>query len=169
MNDLRSRIKKYKTTSIFFLVLFLSSCGFHLRGTIDVPKWLNNVAVISKNGDQQLTMLLHSLLEGYKIQVNQDPAQASYWLIVNNSQIKEQIISIGASTNPRQYQLTLTIEFLLQARTGKIIKPTQIVVVQRPLIMNNDRILGSNDEKSVLINEMRQEAAIQIINRLNYK
>ena len=146
----------------------LSACGFHLRGAIDIPDWLNHIAIISNDGNKQLAQSLQAQLEGYKIQVSDDPAHAKYWLIINSSNLNQHIISIGASTNPRQYQLIMTIEFLLQTREGQIIKPPRQVTVTRQLTVNNNRILGSNEEEEVLVSEMRQDAIIQIINRLTH-
>ncbi|MCL9684626.1 LPS assembly lipoprotein LptE [Legionella maioricensis] len=151
------------------LALLLSACGFHLRGLIDVPEWLNNVSIISKDGNKELVSLLKSQLEGYKVEVNPEPALAKYWLIINKTTFQQQIVSVGASTNPRQYQLILTIEFMLQTSKGQIIKAPRFVAVSRQLTVNNDRILGSNEEETVLISEMRREAVIQIINRLSRK
>lgn len=153
----------------FILILLLSACGFHLRGMVDIPSWLNNVAIISKDGDKQLPVFLKSQLEGYKIDVASEPADAKYWLVLNHVIIHQQIISIGSSTNPRQYQLTMNVEFMLQTTKGHIIKAPKQVVVNRQLTINNDRILGSNEEEAVLISEMRHDAATQIINRLARK
>ena len=160
-------MKKYFIPLI--LILCLSACGFHLRGLIDVPEWLNNVSIISKDGNKELASILKSQLEGYKIKVNPDPIRANYWLIINKSNLQQQIISIGASTNPRQYQLILTIEFMLQTSKGQLIKAPRLISVSRQLTVNNDRILGSNDEERVLVSEMRKDAVIQIINRLSRK
>lgn len=151
------------------LALLLSACGFHLRGLIDVPEWLNNVSIISKDGNKELVSILKSQLEGYKVEVNPEPALAKYWLIINKTTFQQQIVSVGASTNPRQYQLILTIEFMLQTSKGQIIKAPRLIAVSRQLTVNNDRILGSNEEETVLISEMRKEAVIQIINRLSRK
>ncbi len=49
-----------------------------------------------KDGDRQLAQLLEAQLEGYKIAVESDPSRADYWIIINQSQIQQQIISIGA-------------------------------------------------------------------------
>lgn len=151
------------------LALLLSACGFHLRGIIDIPKWLNNVAIISKDGNKDLASKLKTQLEGYKIDVNPDPALAKYWLVINHSNIHQQIISIGASTNPRQYQLIMTTEFMLQTPKGQIIKAPNQVSVTRQLTVNNDRILGSNQEQTILISEMNQDTVVQIINKISHK
>jgi LPS-assembly lipoprotein len=150
------------------LTLFLSGCGFHLRGMMDVPTWLNNVSIIFKNEDQQLLSIFKARFEGYKIQVNSNPDQAKYWLVINQIAIQRQIISVGASTNPRQYNLLLRVEFMLQTRKGQVIKLPKAVYATRQLTINNDRILGSDDEENILIGEMKQEAVTQILNQLNH-
>lgn len=150
--------------------LLLSACGFHLRGMIDIPTWLDSVAVLSKdNNYKELVDILETQLDGYKIKVTEDPAEAKYWIIINYVSFNQQVISIGASTNPRQYQLTMTVEFLLKSRDGLIVKPARRVFVSRQFTANNDRILGSNEEETLLENEMRQDAVVQIINRLSKK
>ncbi|KTD43209.1 LPS assembly lipoprotein LptE [Legionella quateirensis] len=151
------------------LVLLLSACGFHLRGVIDIPEWLNNVSIISRDGDKDLISKMKTQLEGYKIDVNPDPANAKYWLIINKSNVHQQIISIGASTNPRQYQLIMTTLFSLQTPKGQIIKAPKQVMVTRQLTVNNNRILGSNEEETILLNEMHQDTVIQILNRISRK
>ncbi|CEG56699.1 LPS-assembly lipoprotein LptE [Legionella fallonii] len=158
-----------KSSVPLVLALLLSACGFHLRGLIDVPEWLNNVSIISKDGNKELISILKSQLEGYKIRVNPDPAFAKYWLIISNVNVHQQVVSIGASTNPRQYQLILTLVFTLQTSRGQVIKPPQYISVSRQLTVNSDRILGSNDEETILVNEMKKEAVLQIINRLSRK
>lgn len=150
-----------------FLSMALSACGFHLRGMIDKPSWLNNVAIIIQDGNLELASILKSQFEGYSIQVNPNLKTAQYWLMISRIDFQQQIISVGASTNPRQYQLILTIEFTLQTPKGQIIKPNKRVIVSRQLTVNNDRILGSNQEEAVLMSEMRRDAVIQIINSLN--
>jgi LPS-assembly lipoprotein len=157
----------YKFLALLLPVL-LTACGFHLRGINDLPEWLDNVAIISKDdSNRELVSKLKSLLEGYKIDVNPDTARAKYWLIIHDSGIQQQIISVGASTNPRQYQLIMVTQFSLQTPKGQVLKPPRRVSVSRQLTVNNDRILGSNDEENILVSEMRQDTVIQIVNRLN--
>lgn len=153
----------------FILATLLCACGFHLRGMVDVPTWLDQVSIIAKNENKILADLLEAQLDAYNIKVIEDPSLAKYWLMINSSSVRQQIISIGASTNPRQYQLIMTTNFSLKTRKGQIVKPARDVFVSRQFTANNDRILGSNDEEAILINEMRQDTVIQIINRLSKK
>ena len=149
------------------LALLLSACGFHLRGMVDVPKWLSDVAIITQNGNMELVSMLKSQLDSYNIHVNSEPESAHYWLVIKQVDYQQQIISVGASTNPRQYQLSLSISFSLQTRKGRVIMPDKTVQVMRQFTSNNNRILGSNEEERVLLSEMRQEAVNQMINRIS--
>jgi LPS-assembly lipoprotein len=144
-------------------VLFISGCGFHLRGMMDAPNWMREIAISSNSGDLDLVSQLKSQLNSYKIRVVPYHFHAPYWLIINQSTYQQRIISVGASTNPRQYQLILTVEFTLQSRDGKILIPQRQVVVTRQLTINNDRILGSNAEERILMNEMRQDLLMQML------
>lgn len=152
---------------LLMLCFCISACGFHLRGVADVPQWLSHVCIISKDGSHELLQTLQVELEGYKIALSHTPEQAKYWLIINNEVLQKQIISIGASTNPRQYQLILSINYTLQTRKGKMLVASNTVKTTRQFTMNNDRILGSNDEERTLVSEMRHEAATQLIDRLS--
>ncbi|MFA6303562.1 MAG: LPS assembly lipoprotein LptE [Legionella sp.] len=150
------------------LILLLSACGFHLRGMIDIPRWLNNVAIISPSPNPAFVTRLQRQLEAYKIDVNPDPGQADYWIILNRIEFRQQIVSIGSSTNPRQYQLSLLVGFTVQKRNGKVLQAEKQVQVSRQFTSNNDRILGSDSEESIIVNEMRQDAVIQVLNRLEF-
>lgn len=151
------------------LSLALSACGFHLRGMLDIPAWFNNVAIVSKENDKEFIAILKTQLEGYNIHVHSDPAHAEYWLVINRELIQRRIISVGASTNPRQFSLELIIEFMLQARKGQIVKAPKQIQISRQITINNDRILGSTDEEAILISEMKQDAVIQMINQLQHR
>jgi LPS-assembly lipoprotein len=151
---------------VILLCLALTGCGFHLRGMAEIPPWLTNVTIMGDGAQVPLSTMTRSYLEGYHIHVNPDPSTAAYWLIINRADYRQQIVSIGASTNPRQYQLILTVNFVLQNNQGRIVVPPQQVVVTRQFTINNDRILGSNAEEDHFIREMRHEAIVQMVNIL---
>ncbi|KTD20763.1 hypothetical protein E3983_06955 [Legionella israelensis] len=152
---------------IFFASILLVACGFHLRGSVDLPKWLDNVFIINQGGDRELTHTLEKYFDAYKITISPSAEQATYWLVIKGAGHEQQITSIGSGSNPRQYELIYFVDFQLQTSKGKPIKPLSHFTVTRQLTVNNDRILGSDEEANLLISEMRRDAAIQILNRLS--
>lgn len=153
-----------KWFSILLLGL-VSGCGFHLRGFNDMPGWLNNVAIVIENAHRDLGPILKNQLEAYNIHVTPDPLQADYLLIIEYDGIQQQMTNVAASTTPRQYLLIYDVQFTLKAKKDIII-PSNHVAATRQLTINNDRILGSNSEETLISAEMRRDCAMQIINRL---
>jgi len=144
-----------------------SGCGFHLRGMMDMPRWLNHVAIIVEQGHRDLAPYLTEYLQSYNLIVDTSPATAQYWLIIERDNFQQQITSVSSSTTPRQYELTYTVQFRLVRAKGQEIIPTSTINVSRQATINSDRILGSNQEESLLLDEMRRDAAVQIMNRIS--
>lgn len=155
-----------KGSLLIFFSAVLTACGFHLRGMTDVPSWLNQVAIVVESGHRDLKPLLKAALETYHIQVTSDLHHAHYWLIIENDYEEQHITSVSSSTTPRQYQMTYKVRYKLQEAKGREIIPPSNVVVTRQITINSDRILGSNNEENILKNEIRREAAIQILDRI---
>jgi LPS-assembly lipoprotein len=162
---METKLNKYR----FFLsasFLFLASCGFHLRGMVDMPAWLNDVSIVIQNAEHQLGPLLIKHLEAYSIRICANPARAKYWLIVEEDHFSQDITSVSSSTTPRQYQLTYRVRFKLQQANGPEIIPSRTVIVTRQLTVNSNRILGSNAEEGLFQEEMRRDAVLQVIDRI---
>jgi len=148
--------------------IMLTACGFHLRGKICLPKSLDYVYISSSEQNRSLVNTLRTLLTNNHVRVCNCPEQAKNWLVIKYAGHQQQISSVGIGTNPRQYQLIYKVDFLLQTPKGKIIKPLTQVSVARQLTVNNNRILGSDEEAGLLLSEMRREAAVRILTRLSH-
>lgn len=147
--------------------LVLSACGFHLRGMMDMPRWLNPMSVVIEHAHRDMGPYLIESLQSYSIAVKTDPAQAQYWLIIEQDNLQEQISSVSSNTTSRQYELNYQVQFKLTEARGREIIPSTHLTVTRQVTINNNRILGSNQEQTLLLNEMRRDAASQIIYRLS--
>ena len=152
--------------ALFGIFLLLSGCGFHLRGAVDLPPWLNDVAILTESGNHDLDPLLRERLQAYNIDINPIPTSAKFRLIIQSAVFQQQITSVSSSTTPRQYQLIYTVLFKLQDASGKELIPLSTVTVTRQITVNSDRILGSDEEEAITKGEMRRDAIMQILNRL---
>lgn len=148
------------------ILALLNGCGFHLRGLADKPSWLKQVAIVTESAHPGIESVLKDQLQAYNIGVTIYPTEASYWLIIERDFSQRQITSISASTTPRQYQLVYTVFFRMVSKKGKIIIPSAQVSITRQLTINNDRILSSDAEESLIQREMLRDASFQMINRL---
>ena len=151
-----------------FLIVVISGCGFHLRGIQNKPRWLNTVAIINQTPDSYIEKSLRVVLDAYKIAVTENHTQADAWIILKGAGYTQTISSVGSGSNPRQYLLIYFIDYSIQKPNGDLIQNHTHLTVSRQLTINNNRVLGSDQEASLLIAEMRQEVIIKLLNRLNY-
>ena len=146
------------------LIALLNACGFHLRGYGEFPTWLKpKVAIILEDDAHDWETYFRPLLAAGDIKVTSDPTQAPFWLIIEKEKLDQNISSVSSSSTPRQYQLRYHVKFRLETNRGKTLIPSRSVVVNRPLTINNERILGSRSEAEKLKLEMKHDAAVQII------
>lgn len=133
-----------------------------------MPQWFTNVSIIIEQANRDLGPIFVSQFKAYHVTVHEEPKQADYWLIVERDSNVEQIASVSSNTTSRQYQLIYTVWYKLQKANGIEVLPTSSVVVNRQLTINSNRILGSNNEENLIKQEMRRDAVIQILAKLNH-
>lgn len=158
-------MKRFITTSL--LTLFLTACGFHLRGMVNMPHNLNDVSIVVQNAHRDLAPLLEKQLQAYHIRTT-SVASAQYLLIIEQDEVHQQITSISSSTTPRQYELIYALTFKFQQVKGRELLPSNQIVITRETTLNSNRILGSTSEMELLNRDMRREAVTQIIDRLSH-
>ena len=149
------------------LLLLLSSCGFHLRGLHTVNLHLRSVAIEVNTSNEGLQSFLASVLSSHGIPIVSMLSQAEYTIVIEKENFQRQITNVSASTTPRQYLLIYTVNFFVHDKRGVTVLPLAPITVIRQFTLNNDRILGSNYEEMLFKKEMEQEAANQIVFRLN--
>ena len=147
------------------LVVFITGCGFKLRGMMEGPTWLASIAIDIQDVHQDLAIALKENFRALGIPIR-SPSNAQCLLIIEKDESQQQITSVSASTTPRQYQLRYTVIYSLLKANGEPMLSSNKVMVTRQLTVNNNRILGSNFEEMLSYKEMRKEAAMQIVNRL---
>jgi LPS-assembly lipoprotein len=158
-------IKKFYPGLIFVIIL-LTSCGFHLRNIQETPKWLNNIAIIVHNAHDPIKDFLEEQSKNHHIKINLEASNANYWLIIEDNNFQQNISSISSSTTARQYQLIYSVRFKLQQKTGKELISSRQIIINKQITINGNHILGSTNELEHSKLEMQSEAANQIIDSL---
>ena len=160
------KLIRLRWQTLIIITFCCAGCGFHLRGDLELPAKLDHIAMIVHAAHREIAPLIREQLRAYHRDVVEDPAAAKYWLIIEADSLTQNITGISSSTTPRQYELIYTVEFKLQSVHASDSTGSQKIFVSRAFTANSDRILGSNDEQAHLTQEMRQNAAIMILDRL---
>lgn len=154
--------------SVTFLVmacLFLSGCGFQLRGSANVPFKsvfieINYVSSIAA----ELKRNLEALTNVKVVDVKQD-AEA---IITNFGEVRnKQILSINTAGRVREFRLQLTVNFSVIDQQGKVLIPLTTLPIERDFSFNDAAVLAKENEEALLYRDMQSDLVQQIVRRLS--
>lgn len=146
------------------LLMFLTACGYHLRGELELP---DNMKTVYLEGaslglkDQFKAAVLNS-----QVKVVNSRADAGTIILVSDEDTLKRALSLGSSGYANQYGLEYRFVYEVQDGKGKIVVPSQPVEIRREYFNNQQLILGKDNEEMVIRNEMYQQAVRNMINQI---
>jgi len=146
--------------------LFLTSCGFHLRGNLDLPPPLHHLYLKSKDPYGDLSNNLREYLKMSGVYLTNNPADAKTVFVILNENTTQQLLGISGTQQTRQYNLILTVTFDIEDPHGKVLVPPQIITQTRTLTIQSDQILAGSNEANTLYKQMRLAIVYDIMSRL---
>ena len=153
-----------KVLFIIFTTLLISGCGFHFRGEQPLPPALKSIHVQSANPYDQFTSTLKRNLNATGIHVKNTPQAVNLRILA--AHLSNTNPTIGASSQARVYTFTYIATFDLVDKKGKLLLAPQTVASSRNLTLNANQILGSNDQLTLLKQELERDIVNKIYNHL---
>jgi LPS-assembly lipoprotein len=144
-----------------FLAALLAGCGFHLRGTADLP-----FKTIAVPGDTPLGMeLQRGIAAGTNAKVvPQDENPQAILALLGETQDKL-ILSLNAQGQVTEYELRYRVSFRVFSPKGTDYIPASQITLRRPITFN-DQVLAKETESDLIYREMRQDMVQLIMRRL---
>lgn len=160
------KIQMIKRLLVFTLALFISACGFHLRGSVSLPAGVEPIFIGGELANSQLGIEIRKLLNGNDIELAASQEMANYRLIITEQDSQIRTLSLGGGTTAAEYQLAETATFVLQNNQGKTVLGPR-TITQRSIMRNDpNQVLSSGDEEQLLRREMLTNLASQIARQL---
>jgi len=145
------------------LCLALSACGFHLRAVNEMPADLQSLAIEPDAPWSAFQRELRQQLQASGATITSKPKAIVF--IKNESETSTNL-AYGANGQVNRVRVELSLDFEVHDDAGKTISGLQHIVVSRDYGVNPNAQLASDDEKNLIVHEMRKEAALQLIRRL---
>lgn len=135
---------------ILLLALQLAGCGFHLRGSTDLP---SAMAVTYIKGIRPFGTLADDFSAALRLRgvrmTDREPQATAVLHIVQDTTDKE-VLSVDVHGNVLEYELRQTIRFAVTAADGMPVVPEQSVVLSRDYIFSSTDVLGKQREERVV-------------------
>lgn len=153
-----------RATVLFALAMLTTGCGFQLRGSDILPPDLSDLYVQAPG---ELKEEIETFLEGSSTRLLDRRDGANIVLTVANPRYDRRVLSVDPNTGKeREFELSYTLDFNAMRTDGNAVLPPQTMTLLRNYIFDRDAVLGASREEGVLRIEMRRDAVVQILSRL---
>lgn len=142
-------------------LLSISACGFHLKGTQPYDKLPYATWRVEGGALQQA-------LETALIRADGRPADTADTVIaVSGMQTRRDVLTITRAANINEYLLVLNVS-AQASHQGQSLGGPISVEVRRRMDYADTEVLGKQEEEALIWQEMRRDAAEQIVRRMAF-
>ncbi len=160
-------MKFFKSLILSFLLLSLTACGYHLRGSASggqlnvtrVTLELPNIRMISLELQDQLIIR--------DIEILNDPSDAQRILSLTDEQYERRVLSVDETTGKvTEYELEYSVYLQIFDPERNALMPPQRISMLRDVTYDPNAPIGKFAEEELIREDMIQNAANTILFRL---
>ncbi|ALG68243.1 LPS assembly lipoprotein LptE [Beggiatoa leptomitoformis] len=155
----------FNLLTIVCLGLFLTACGFQLRGTIGYP--MTTTYLQSENANR-ITAEVMRLLQDSQVTITAKPEEAQMLVILRNEIIERRVLSVSAVTGRlEEVELNFRVELEVQnPKDRSILQDKQVISLLRDYSFDETAVLAKDTEEQVIKEDMFRDATAQVLRRL---
>jgi LPS-assembly lipoprotein len=148
------------------MVLSLSACGFHLKGYQQAASPVLDGGYVERGVERDtLAGVLQRNMQISDVKLATDIDSARYRIKIDRDQITTRVLAVDGSGKALDSEYRLVASFRLIIK-GEEAAEAQSLELVRQLSYSGDDELGRRSEAALLIGDMRNDMANQIIRRL---
>lgn len=154
-----------RTFGLVLLTCTIAACGYHLRGSYELPQHLSPMYLDKDSMSLLLYKELRSTLRASGAELTDDPEAAASVLEISREEQTRDVISVDTLGRAREYRLIYRLAFTLQASGEALIDRSRIELT-RNLLFNPEAVLGVAEETQNIYRDMIRDSTGQILLRL---
>ena len=149
--------------STILMLNALAGCGFKLRSTAKIPLSLTTIYISPEDPFEPFQYALRKALTKQGVNITATNSSTTPALILTNPNVSERILAYGPNGLPQRYKLSLELHYqLIHAdNTTK-----RSIIKNRIFTANSNAILSSNQERKIILTELRQETISELLMHL---
>ena len=151
---------------IYLLILSLAlvSCGYSMRGNINLPDDIRTISLTSEFYSPLLISITDNL-KNSDINVTDSKNKNLYRINILSESFKRRQLSISASGRVNEYEIIYDLSFEINPPNMK--SDAETITLYRDYSFDENNIMGSSDREEQIKKEMVATSASLIYNRLN--
>lgn len=155
-----------KKVIVFFLLISISACGWHLRGSVENTQQLSQLYISAIDSKGALISELRQILKSSHTIPIEDSNLAKYSLNILEETKDKRTTGVGGEALSSAYEITLKADYEIIVKEGNLISKATAISI-RSYNYNTAAINSATQEETLLEQEMRRDLAQQMLRRLN--
>jgi LPS-assembly lipoprotein len=153
----------FKATFLLISLLFISACGYHLRGSIDLPEGLK--AIYLQNSSNQLRKSFKQTLKSIDGKLVETQKESGITIQIVKEHLENRVLSLSNTGRINEVELVYSLHFMMLNKKGKPLKEKQEIIIRRDYFNDQGDVLAKNNEDQTIRTEMYDQAVQSIIQR----
>lgn len=156
---------KKRVISAMLITSLLAGCGFHLRGEFLLPESLQTLYVSSTDTHGELTRVVKQHLKLNKVKLASVTQEGVPQLRILKDQLNRRTLSVFPNGQVAEYELIYTVKYQLIINHEQ--SQDYSFELNRDYQDDPDKALAKSRELSLILSELRREAADHILRNLS--
>ncbi len=156
-----------KNIIVIMLSLNLITCGFHLRGNIELPQSLQILHLSGTDSSSLFIQETRKVLLRNGITVVNSASEANYTLFILNESADKRIIALANNfRDAAEFELIIEIEAEVLDREGYRIMMPQRISARRIFTNDENQTRAKEREEAQLLQEIRRDIVQQLLRQI---
>ena len=158
---MKNIIKKF---FIIYMFIFISACGYNLRGALDIPTSIKSVSLLASTNYSDLVNSISMSLVAGGIKVQNLQNKSLFRINIQSETFDRRQLTISTSGRVNEYELIYRISYQISA--PKEDAKTQTITLYRDYVYDENNVMGNTDREDSIKKEMISTATTLIFNKL---
>jgi LPS-assembly lipoprotein len=163
MSSLRWR--RAMPAGIVLAAALLGGCGFHLQGRAPLPQVVRSPYLEVPDRQSDFVQYLRHALVSNGAQLTPQKDKASAVVSILRDNVTRRVLSVSATNQPNQYEVTYTVGFSVSAADQELLPPQELTAT-RTYSFDERLLLAKNHEEEILRQDMARDLADMVMRRL---
>lgn len=147
--------------------LWLGGCGFRLAGTEALPQSISALRVVTRDFSEAQAKALKNRLRRAGARLITVAGEAGVELDVRLLAPADRNLVYSASNGKTVQRITRSLSYSLRGATGEVLVANRILTQQSEIVLDDDNLLASDQEKANVVSDLHSALYNQLIRQLS--
>ena len=153
----------YSFFVVMIMMSLITSCGYSMRGSLNLPPSLAKISVYSDTYSKLVTSINSTLINS-GITVTSSKNKDLYRIVILSEKLNRRQLSMNISGRVNEYELIYEVRYEINSPNEKNLSDT--IILYRDYSFDENNVMGNSDREDDIQEDMISTASTLIFNKL---